>query len=208
MRLSSRKRRKFLARNFRTLKNISSRALSLCYNKLMFSDPQKNIAQFGIDYGMKVVDLGAGSGFYTIESAKLVGPSGRVYAVDVQQDLLNKIKTGGALAGLHNIEVIWGNIEKIGGTKLREAIADRIILSNTLFQIAVADRDNLALEAKRLLKSGGKLLVVDWESASPLSPKTLIPRMLAEGIFQKVGFQIEKTFDAGDHHYGIIFKKP
>ncbi len=174
----------------------------------MFSDPQKNIAQFGIDYGMKVVDLGAGSGFYTIESAKLVGPSGRVYAVDVQQDLLNKIKTGGALAGLHNIEVIWGNIEKIGGTKLREAIADRIILSNTLFQIAVADRDNLALEAKRLLKSGGKLLVVDWESASPLSPKTLIPRMLAEGIFQKVGFQIEKTFDAGDHHYGIIFKKP
>lgn len=174
----------------------------------MFSDPQKNIAQFGLTNGMKVVDLGAGSGFYTIESAKIVGSQGRVYAVDVQQDILNKIKNSASLSGLRNIEVIWGNIEKIGGTKLREGIADRIILSNTLFQVPLGDRDNLALEVKRLLKPGGKILVVDWTAGSPLSPKTLVPRMLAEGIFQKVGFTIEKTFDAGDHHYGIIFKKP
>ncbi len=174
----------------------------------MFSDPQKNIAEFGVLNGMKVVDLGAGSGFYTIEAAKRVGASGLVYAVDVQQDLLNKIKNSAGNIGLHNIEIIWGNIEKIGGTKLRESIADRIILSNTLFQIMIEDRDNLALEIKRLLKSGGKLMVIDWNAGSPLSPKTLIPRMLAETIFQKVGFQIEKGFDAGDHHYGIIFKKP
>ena len=173
----------------------------------MFSDPQKNIAELGLMDGMKVVDLGAGSGFYTIEAAKKVGARGRVYAVDVQQDILNKIKTSAGLAGLHNVEVVWGNIEKIGGTKLREALADRIIISNTLFQIAPLDRDNLALETKRLLKPGGKLLVVDWMAGSPLSPKTVVPQILAEGIFQKVGFALERTFDAGDHHYGIIFKK-
>jgi len=174
----------------------------------MFSDPQKNIAELGIADGMKVVDLGAGSGFYTIEAAKKVGNRGMVYAVDVQQDLLNKIKNSAGMVGLHNIEIVCGNIEKIGGTKLREAIADRIILSNTLFQIAPEDRDNLVLEIKRLLKSGGKLLVVDWESGTPLSPKTIVPKMLAEGIFQKSGFKLEKSFDAGDHHYGIIFSKP
>jgi ubiquinone/menaquinone biosynthesis C-methylase UbiE len=173
----------------------------------MFSDPQKNIAELGLEHGMKVVDLGAGSGFYSIEAAKKVGPSGRVYAVDVQQDLLNKIKSGGSLAGLHNIEVVWGNIEKLGGTKLREAIADRVILSNTLFQLAVEDRDNLALEIKRLLKSGGKLMVVDWTAGGSLSPKTTVPQMIAEGIFQKVGFVLEKSFNAGDHHYGIILKR-
>lgn len=177
------------------------------YNVDMFSDPQKNIAQLGIEHGMKVVDLGAGSGFYSIEAAKKVGPSGRVYAVDVQQDLLTKIKNSGGLVGLHNIEVVWGNIEKLGGTKLREAIADRVILSNTLFQIAQADRDNLALETKRLLKSGGKLMVVDWEASSELKPSQVVPRLLAEGIFQKVGLQVERSFDAGEHHYGIIFKK-
>ncbi len=173
----------------------------------MFSDPQKNIAELNIQDGMKVVDLGAGSGFYAIEAAKKVGSRGLVYAVDVQQELLNKIKNGAALVGLRNIETVWGNIEKIGGTKLRENIADCVIISNTLFQIAPADRDNLALETKRLLKPGGKLLVVDWMAGSPMSPKTLVPRIFAEGLFQKVGFVLEKTFDAGDHHYGIILKK-
>ncbi len=174
----------------------------------MFSDPQKNIAELGIVDGMKIADLGAGSGFYTIEAAKKVGGRGMIYAIDVQQDLLSKLKNSAALVGLRNIEIIWGNIEKIGGTKLREALLDRVILSNTLFQVDVNDRDNLALEVKRILKSGGKLMVIDWETGSPLSPKTLVPRMLAEGIFQKAGLTLEKTFDAGDHHYGIIFKKP
>ncbi len=173
----------------------------------MFSDPKKNISELGLMSGMKVVDLGAGSGFYTIEAGKLVGAGGRVYAVDVHQEILDKIKRGASLVGLHNIELIWGNIEKIGGTKLREGIADRAILSNTLFQIEVGDRDNLALEIKRIIRPGGKLMVIDWTAGSPLSPKTVVPQMLAEGIFQKVGFTLDKTFDAGDHHYGIIFKK-
>ncbi len=173
----------------------------------MFSDPQKNIAELGISDGMKVVDLGAGSGFYAIEAARKVGPRGMVYAVDVQQDLLDKVKRSAALVGVRNIETVWGNIEKIGGTKLREAIGDRVILSNTLFQIAQADRDNLALEIKRILKPGGKILIVDWETGSPLTPQNVVPKMLAEGIFEKNGFILEKSFEAGDHHYGLVLKK-
>lgn len=174
----------------------------------MFSDPIKNIAEFGIADGMKVVDIGAGSGFYSIEAAKKVGPRGMVYAVDIQQDLLEKLKKSAGLVGVHNIEGVWGNAEKIGGTKLREAVADRTILSNVLFQIEQQDRDNLALELKRITKPGGKLMVIDWQAGTSLSPKTLVPAMVAEGIFQKAGFVLEKNFDAGDHHYGIVFKRP
>ncbi len=173
----------------------------------MFSDPLKNIAELGVDYGMKVVDLGSGSGFYSIEVAKKVGASGRVYSVDVQKDLLDKIKNGAKTAGLHNIEVVWGNIEKLGGTKLREAVADRVILSNTLFQIEAKDRENLALEVKRILKSGGKLMVIDWNPGGTMSPENVVTQVMAEGMFQKIGFTVEKNFDAGDHHYGIILKK-
>ena len=173
----------------------------------MFSNPQKNLAHLGVDIGMKVVDLGAGSGFYSIEAGKAVGPRGRVYVVDVAQDLLSRIKNSAALVGVNNIEVIWGNIEKIGGTKLREGVADRAILSNTLFQVAQADRDNLALEIKRIVKPGGKLLVVDWAPDNDLSPKTAIPSIVAEGTFEKNGFTLENSFDAGDHHYGLIFKR-
>ncbi len=173
----------------------------------MFSDPQKNIALFDVQDGMKVVDIGAGSGFYTIEAAKKVGARGRVYAVDVQQDLLVKLKNSAGTVGLHNIEAVWGNAEKIGGTKLREAVADRVILSNTLFQIEPADRDNLVLELKRITRPGGSVMVIDWAGGSPLAPKTLVPSMTAEALFSKAGFVLDRKFDAGDHHYGLIFKR-
>ena len=113
-----------------------------------------------------------------------------------------------ATIGLHNIEIVWGNAEKIGGTKLREGLVDRVILSNTLFQVESKDRDNLVLELKRITKSGGKLLLVDWQSGSPLSPPSVVPAMTAEALFQKSGWVLEKNFDAGDHHYGLILKKP
>lgn len=174
----------------------------------MFSDPAKNVALFEVLDGMKVVDIGAGSGFYTIEAAKKVGGRGMVYAVDVQHDLLDKVKSSAAAVGLHNIETVWGNAEKIGGSKLRDAIADRVILSNVLFQIEIQYRDNLVLEIKRLLKPGGKIMVIDWAAGSALGPKTLVPGMVVETIFNKSGFVLEKSFDAGDHHYGLIFKKP
>jgi ubiquinone/menaquinone biosynthesis C-methylase UbiE len=168
----------------------------------MFSDPSLNLSKLGLIDGMKVVDLGAGSGFYTFESAKRVGSSGRVYAVDVFKDLLERIRSVGVLNGLRNIEVIWGNCEKIGGTKLGESIADRVIASNVLFQIEKLD--DFVLEIKRILKPGGKVLIVDWSEISSTSPKTLIPSSKAQMIFEKASFKLEQSFNAGDHHYGLI----
>jgi len=172
----------------------------------MFSDPQKNIAQFGIGHGMKVADLGAGSGFYTFEAAKAAGSSGRVYAVEVQKDLLEKVKNAAHQMRLSNVEVLWGDIESIGGTKLRDLSVDRVIISNVLFQ--VQHKDNLCLEVKRILKPGGKVLVVDWSEATPLSPKTIVTQNSAMMLFEKAGFAFDSSIKAGDHHYGLIFKKP
>lgn len=169
----------------------------------MFSDPASNLAKLGLNDGMKVVDLGAGSGFYSFGAAKIVGSSGRVYAVDVQKDLLERIRSVGTNQGLRNIEVIWGNVEKIGGTKLREAIADRVVASNVLFQIA--KQDDFVLEIKRILKPGGKVLIVDWSGITPLSPKKIVSEPQARTLFEKSGFKFDQSFGAGDHHYGLVF---
>ena len=172
----------------------------------MFSDPASNLNKLGLNDGMKVVDLGAGSGFYSFEAAKRVGGSGRVYAVDVQKDLLERLRSTGASQGLRNIEVIWGNAEKIGGTKLREAIADRVIASNVLFQIEKPD--DFVLEIKRLLKPNvGKVLVVDWSGITPLSPKAIVSEAAARALFEKAGFKLDQSFGAGDHHYGLVFNR-
>lgn len=171
----------------------------------MFSDPIKNLANLDIQNGMSVVDIGTGSGFYAIEAAKKVGSTGRVYAVDVQKDILDRIKNNAATLGLRNIEIIWANAEKIGGTKLREACAQRVIVSNVLFQ--VEKKDDLVLEIKRVLRPNGKVLVIDWSQTSPLSPKTIVTKEQATLFFEKANFSLEKSFDAGDHHYGLIFTR-
>lgn len=171
----------------------------------MFSDPATNIARLGVIDGMRVVDLGAGSGFYTLECARRVGPSGRVYAVDVQKDLLERLRKESASQGSRNIEVIWGNAEKIGGTKLRESIADRVIVSNILFQIEKPD--DFVMEIRRILKPGGKALVVDWSEVSPMSPKSVFTSVQAKALFQKSGFKLAEEFQAGEHHYGLVFSR-
>ncbi|MDB5239211.1 MAG: type 11 methyltransferase [Candidatus Parcubacteria bacterium] len=168
----------------------------------MFSDPAANLSKLGLADGMKVVDLGAGSGFYSFEAARRVGASGRIYAVEIQKDLLERLRSVGAKEGLRNIEAVWGNVEKIGGTKLREAIADRVIASNILSH--TAKHDDFALEIKRILKPGGKLLLVDWSDASTMSPKTVVSSVKAETLFEKNGFKLDQSFDAGSHHYGLV----
>ncbi|MES2216029.1 MAG: class I SAM-dependent methyltransferase [Patescibacteria group bacterium] len=169
----------------------------------MFSDPSANLAKLGINHGMKVVDLGAGSGFYSIEAARAVGGDGRVYAVDVQKDLLERLRSHAGTQGVGNIEVVWGNAEKIGGTKLREAIADRVIASNVLFQ--VEKPDDFCLEIKRILKPGGKVLVVDWNADGSMTPANVFPAAKAQALFEKTGFKLDQEFNAGDHHYGLVF---
>lgn len=168
----------------------------------MFSDPASNLSKLGLNEGMRVVDLGAGSGFYTFEAARRVGGSGRVYSIDVVKDLLERIRSVGKSSGLNNIEVIWGNFEKIGGTKIGEASADRVIASNVLFQVEKVDE--FVLEIKRILKPGGKVLVIDWSEISPLSPKTIVTSNKAQMLFEKAGFKLDQSFNAGEHHYGLV----
>lgn len=174
----------------------------------MFSDPAKNIEQFGLLRGMHVADFGSGSGFYTIAAAKSVGDGGRVYAIDIQKELLHKIKNEANIEHIFNIEIIWGDIEKIGGTKLRNSSVDAVIASNIFFQ--VESKDTLCLEAKRILKKGGKILVVDWtDSFGGLGPRQsdVFSMLSARELFQKNDFVFDKEFNAGEHHYGLIFKK-
>jgi precorrin-6B methylase 2 len=120
----------------------------------MFSDPTANLAKLGLSHGMKLVDVGAGSGFYSIEAAKLIGPTGRVYAVDVQKDLLERLRSQAGSQGVRNIEVVWGNAEKIGGTKLREGIADRLVISNVLSQIEKPDDFCLEMAHHQIRRQG------------------------------------------------------
>ncbi len=172
----------------------------------MFSDPEKVIGQMFVAEGMTVADFGAGVGFYALRLAKKVGPYGRVFAIDAHPDYLRKIKNEAVRAGYEQVEVIQGDLEAQKGSGLVSASADRIIISNVLFQ---SEKPELIIkEAKRVLKHDGKVAVVDWaDSFSQIGPHPDHVLTLDEtkGLFESNGFKLESYLDAGTHHYGLMY---
>ncbi|MEI6345859.1 MAG: methyltransferase domain-containing protein [bacterium] len=174
----------------------------------MFSHPHKNTDQLGLMPGMKVADLGAGVGAYAIPVAQAVGEKGRVYAVEVQQELVAKIKANVEHARLKNVEYLWGNIEQRGGTHIGDELVDFVIVANVLFQ--AVDKAGLVVEVRRILKKGGKAVVIDWkESFGGIGPavQEVVNESKAKELFTQHGFQHLRGISAGDHHYGLIFTK-
>lgn len=173
----------------------------------MFSDPVKNLKQLGLREDMIVADLGAGTGFYSINAAKMV-PKGKVYCIEIQKDFLGAIKNKAVELNLNNLECFQGDVEKKGGTKIKDEIVDAVISSNVLFQ--VENKDGFIDEIKRILKVGGSVLLIDWlDESSILGSKLqkVIPKDKARKMFEEKGFVFDREIDAGDHHYGMILKK-
>lgn len=158
---------------------------------------------------MRIADIGAGTGHYTLAAAAALGHDGKVYAVDIHEDMLKHIRDAAQQKGIRNIETVWGNVEKPGGTRLRDHALDAVILSNVLFQIE--HTQNVITEIKRILKQGGKLLVIDWAGAyGGMGPKPdhVVSEHAAEELFITAGFHKQKDFRAGPHHYAIVFTAP
>jgi len=176
---------------------------------MAFSEPSENIKNLNLREGSKVADFGAGSGFYTLLAAERVRASGQVFAIDVQKEMLSRIETTARDKGFRNIQVVWGDIDKIGGTKLKEAMVDAVIVSNVLFQSE--HKENLANEAFRITKNGGELMAIDWtDSYGNMGPiqSQIVSQDEARMIFEGAGFKYERDFSAGDHHWGMVLKKP
>lgn len=170
----------------------------------MFSNPVKNLKSFGLKEDNIVADLGAGTGFYSIAAGQIAS-RGKVYAIELQKDYLTTIKNRIADARLKNVETIWGNVEKIGGTKIGDSAIDVAIVSNILFQ--VEDKEKFIDEVKRILKPKGRVLLIDWSESSIMGSTSIISKEKALLMFEKKGFILERNINAGEHHYGIILIK-
>ncbi|MBI2617941.1 class I SAM-dependent methyltransferase [Candidatus Kaiserbacteria bacterium] len=175
---------------------------------MRFADPKANIEAFRLEPGMLIADFGAGIGAYTLAAAHAVGRRGRVYAIDIQQELLGRIKGIASREKLDNVEIVWGDIESKGGSKLPDESVDAVIISNTLF--LMEDKDGIAREAFRIVRRKGRVLVIDWkDSFGGLGPaaESVVSEREARALFEKHGFSPERDIQAGAHHYGIVFKK-
>lgn len=170
-----------------------------------FVNPKSVLKHLDIKPGDRVADLGAGSGVYTLGAAEYVGESGRVYAFDVQKDLLTRISNQAKKLRLENVDIIWTDIETPGSTRFSDGVVDLVILSNVLFQ--VPDKNIPLREAARIVRPEGRVVIIDWtESFGGMGPHPddVITEAEAIELAESNGLSCAQQFTPGAHHWGLV----
>lgn len=183
-------------------------------NTASFAHPSRNVAALGVEPGMDIADFGSGSGAYVLAMAERMAHMGHIYAIDVQRELLRRIKNEAHARGYKNVEVIWSDLESPNGSKIADRHLDLVLISNLLFQ--AESKDALLAEAWRILKTKGRLAIIDWSEpvhagkqvSSRFGPhkKDIVSKETMLELAKRNGFEFVKAFRAGAHHYGLIFR--
>jgi ubiquinone/menaquinone biosynthesis C-methylase UbiE len=120
--------------------------------------PDALLAAAEIKLGERVVDVGAGTGFWTLPLAKLVGPSGQVIAIDVEPIMLDELRALVEAEQLRNVAVVQSDGETI---PLADQSVDMALLAFVLHE--PPDPATFLRVVRRLLKPNGRLLLIDWQ---------------------------------------------
>lgn len=174
----------------------------------MFMNPAQILAACNLQVTDAVADFGAGSGFLSKAAAALV-PKGSVFSIEIHREIVNRLARDAKEEHLDNMHPLWGDIELPGGTRLDDDSVNFVVVSNVLFHLD--DKIACINEARRILKPGGRLLVVDWsESFGGIgpAPRSVVSKQMVEELCTHAGFtKVSDNLPGGDHHYAILFKK-
>lgn len=173
-----------------------------------FLDPELIISQIEIIEGSLIADFGCGPGYFSVPFAKKAGIGGRVYALDILPQALESVLSKGKNVGVVNIEAKRVNLEKENGSRLDSDLLDWVILKDILFQNQ--NKEIIINEAARVLKPGGKILVIEWnQNEGSIGPELQL-RVKQEDLkkmFEENDFSLEKEISAGDFHYCFVMRK-
>jgi len=168
-----------------------------------FLNPNEVLGQLKLNKSMTAADLGCGSGGWVIPLAKKL-EEGKIYAADILEEVLSALRAKLKLEKIINVQTIIADVEK--EVDIFDDSCDLVLITNLFFQ--VTDKKRVLEIAKRILKAGGRILVVDWKKDVPLGPKEgrVSPEEIKETALD-LNLRIEKEFDASSYHFGIILVK-
>lgn len=162
------------------------------------------LKELNLKENMMAAEFGCGSAAFALALARKL-EKGRVYAIDVQEEKLSALKGRLALEKINNVFTILADLEAENGSTLGSDSLDVVLIPNVLFQ--VENRSAIIKEAKRVLKSGGDLIIIDWLKGSLNSPSNLVSIDEVKKIAEGFSFSFKKEFQAGDYHYALLFIK-
>ncbi|MBC8168045.1 MAG: class I SAM-dependent methyltransferase [Bryobacteraceae bacterium] len=167
--------------------------------------PETALDKIGIRKGMTVADVGAGSGYFTIRLAKRVGSEGKVFAVDVQPEMLAILRTRTAKAKLTNVETILGTE---ADPKLAKNSVDLILLVDVYHEFSQPQK--MLAKLKNALKNDGRLILLEYRKEDPHIPIRADHKMSVDEARQELeteGYKLEKALEDLPRQHILIFRK-
>ncbi len=173
-----------------------------------FFEPEVILDSLGIkNLTGNIADLGCGYGTFTIPIAKRT--KGKVYAIDIEKDMVRVTKERVKQSGLRNVKIIQRDF-MTDGTGLADSCCDLVMLFNILH---AEEPLNILAETKRILTSEGKVAIIHWipDPATPRGPPMSIrphPEQIQDWL-KKAGFILKnKIIPLPPYHYGILGINP
>ena len=156
--------------------------------------------------GMTVADIGAGTGYYTWQLAGQVGPGGRVYAVDVQPEMISMLDSQMAKRGVRNVVSVLGSETTV---KLAPATVDLAIMVDVYHELAYPAEvlDSIV----KALKPGGRVVFVEYRAEDPAVAIKPLHKMSALQIKREAtahGLKWERSIESLPIQHAIVFRKP
>lgn len=162
------------------------------------------LSALAIDKGSRVADIGAGDGYFTRHLARAVGASGQVFAVEISQGALSRLRRLASDEGFDNIEVVEGEIDD---PRLPKGSLDAVLVVNAYHEMT--EHEAMLAGMFVSLKAGGRLVILD-RSANDVSDsrdrqvaRHELSIELAEREIEEAGFEIlqsDERFTGGRNH--------
>jgi arsenite methyltransferase len=165
--------------------------------------PDEVIAALGLKQGEVLADIGAGSGYFSFRFARKVGDSGRIYAVDINPDMIVYMNRHIRDSKLKNVVTV---LSAPDDPLLMDDSINRFFICNTWHHIE--NRPSYIARMKKMLKPGGQIIVVDYmKKALPVGPPPEM-KMARENVIREMesnGFKLSKEYTFLPYQYFLVF---
>lgn len=167
--------------------------------------PDSALDAIGVKPGMTVADVGAGSGYFTVRLARRVGQAGKVYAEDVQPEMLQLLRKRLAANNFTNIETVLG-----GETdpKLPQGMMDLILMVDVYHEFAQPQR--MLRKLRESLKDDGRMVLLEYRKEDPwvpIRPEHKMSVAEAKLELEDEGFVLDTVKGDLPRQHILIFKK-
>jgi ubiquinone/menaquinone biosynthesis C-methylase UbiE len=166
--------------------------------------PDQALHDIGIAKGSTVADIGAGSGAITWRLAQRVGPSGKVYANDIQPRMLELLRQNMSRRKIANVETVLGSADD---PKLPSASVDLELLIDVYHEFS--HPQEMLRHLREALKPGGRLVLLEYRAEDPavkIRPEHKMTVVMVKAEVEPEGFNLDKTIETLPRQHILIFK--